>query len=772
MTDVTALVQEGLAHHQGGRLQEAAALYRRALDSAPGDAEANHLMGLLEHQAGRRDTAVRHLAGAVAAEPQNPTYHSNLGVVLQSLGRLEEAGASYMRAIALDPGIAAVHNNHGVVLHGLGRFDDALAAYRRALAIDPRYAEAHANIGLTLQALGRREEAVAAYRQAISLRPLYAKALGHLGNALRELGQPESAVDSCRAAVAIQPRDAGLHNNLGLALRDTKRPEEALDSFQRAITLKPDYAEARYNLGRLLSDIGREEEALASLRGALEIKETAATCYALGATLEEIGRLDEAAGAFRRAVELNPRDGRARSKYWRMRNHGCDWQDYEKRREEVSELVRSFGSEPGTPSIPPFVALGMLDDPELHRIAATNHSRGLLALAETADDLRRTTNNASKDGRIRIAYLSADFHEHATAYLAAGLFELHDRARFEIHAISFGPPDDSPMRKRLEASFASFREMQDAPPRAIAQAVADLGIDIAIDLKGYTQGAKTAVFAYRPAPIQVQYLGYPGTMGADFIDYVIADATVIPEAEQRHYAERIAYLPHSYQVNDRRRPLPKAIPARRDCGLPEHGFVFANFNANYKITPEVFSAWMRLLQQVEGSALWLFEGNAWARQNLCAEAAARGVDPGRLVFAGRLPLEQHLARIGNADLFLDTLPYNAHTTASDALWVGLPMVTATGRSFASRVGASLLNAVGLPELVAPSLGAYETLALQLARDPERLAALRLRLVEGRNSIPLFDTASFTRHLEAAYTRMWQLHLEGKAPETFRVAAGN
>jgi protein O-GlcNAc transferase len=766
MADAATLVERGLELHQRGRLQEAAALYREALTRLPRHAEASHLLGLVEHQSGRRESAVRHLADAVEIEPDNAAYHSNLGVVLQAMGRLDEASGCYRRAIALDPEIAAVHNNLGVVLQGMGENEQAVTQCRLALALEPDYAEAHANLGLALRALGQFEQSAAAFRRAIELKPRYAKAHGGLGDALKGLGQTEAAIGSYRAAIALQPLDAGLHNNLGIALKDLDRHDEALESYRKAIASKPEYAEAHANLGNLLSEIGSFEEAVASYRRSLSIKpDNAPIHFALGAALMPLDRVDEAATALRAAYDIDPGHGTALSEYWRARGHGCDWRDIEALRREARLYVEKYGPAPGREPAAPFPLLAMFDDPALHLRAAGNLAARLVSRVTTG-----TLRTAPPGGKIRLAYVSSDFHDHATAYLIAELFEQHDRDRFEIHGISFGSPDDSPMRQRLERAFHAFHDLHRSSAGDIARAIADLGIDIVVDLKGYTQGAKTGIFAHRPAPIQVQYLGYPGTMGADFIDYVIADPVVIPEAEQVHYAERIAYLPHSYQVNDRQRPLPAEKPARRDCGLPESGFVFAAFNANYKITPEIFAVWMRLLRSIEGSVLWLLQTNAWAAQNLRREAAASGIDPERLVFAGRQPLNQHLARIANADLFLDTLPYNAHTTASDALWVGLPVVTMAGRSFAARVAASLLGAVGLPELVTTSLEAYEALALALATDPPRLAEMGQKLVRNRLAAPLFDTPAFTRHLEAAYVRMWQRHLEGKAPETFRIEA--
>jgi predicted O-linked N-acetylglucosamine transferase (SPINDLY family) len=363
-----------------------------------------------------------------------------------------------------------------------------------------------------------------------------------------------------------------------------------------------------------------------------------------------------------------------------------------------------------------------------------------------------------------VAYLSADFHDHATAYLMAEFFERHDSTRFETIAISFGPDRQDGMRQRLRQAFGQFIDVRGHSDAEVAQLLRSLEVDIAVDLKGYTQDCRTGILARRCAPVQVNYLGFPGTMGAPYIDYIVGDATVTPPGCERFYTEHIVRLPHSYQVNDRQRAIAAQTPTRQQQGLPDEGFVFACFNNNYKITPEVFGIWMRLLAQVQGSVLWLLADNDAAPAHLRSEAAARGIDSRRLVFAPRAPLPEHLARHRLADLFLDTLPYNAHTTASDALWAGLPVLTCLGASFAGRVAASLLRAAGLPELVATSLADYEALAFALATTPGRLAALRARLERSRLECPLFDTAAFVRSMERAYEEMVR---RARAGETHR-----
>jgi predicted O-linked N-acetylglucosamine transferase (SPINDLY family) len=370
--------------------------------------------------------------------------------------------------------------------------------------------------------------------------------------------------------------------------------------------------------------------------------------------------------------------------------------------------------------------------------------------------------------RLRIAYLSSDFCSHALSFLMAELFEIQDRARFEVLGISFGPDDQSDTRARLVRAFDQFHDVRSESDLDVAKLLNDLHVDIAIDLNGHTRGARSGILAHRAAPIQVSYLGYPGTMGADFIDYVIADKTVLPFDRQPFYTEKIVHLPDCYQVNDSKRQIAARTPTRHEAGLPDEGFVFLCINNNYKITRPVFDVWMRLLGAVEGSVLWLLQDNADAKENLRKGAAARGIDPARLVFAGRLEPAEYLARYRLADLFVDTLPYNAHTTASDALWAGLPLLTCRGASFAGRVATSLLHAAGLPELATSDLGEYEALALRLATDATLLRGLRHRLAQNRATCPLFDTDRFRRHIESAYTTMWELQQRGESPRSFSV----
>lgn len=641
-------------------------------------------------------------------------------------GRLPPAEAALRRVIALQP-------NHPDGLHLLaliaasaGRHAEAADLLRKLIAVAPNFAEAHYNLGRVHRSLGQIEEAVACYRRATSLKPDFADAHCNLGNALRDVRRLDDAVASCRRAIALRPDFVEALGNLGNALRDLGRFEEAAASYRRVVAIKPDLAEAHFNLGMTLRDIGQVDEAMSCLGRALALKP------------DYLEALDELVF---------------------LRRKACDWAGLDSDAARMMELA-----ERGRGVVRPFHVLCTTASPELHLVTARRWAR-----ARVVDGGRPFAHaRPDADRRIRVGYLSADFHAHATAYLMAELFERHDRQRFETFGYSCGRDDGSAMRRRLQAGFHHFIDLQSVSDGDAAKRIHGDGIDILVDLKGYTQNARPGILARRPAPIQVNWLGYPGTVGADFDDYILVDPFVVPPDRQPFFAEKLVHLPHCYQPNDSKRSIAERLPTRADCGLPDDAFVFCCFNHDYKITPRFFAIWMRLLTAVPGSVLWLL-GDDWAmRRNLAREAAARGVDPARLVFALRLPLADHLARHRLADLFLDTLPYNAHTTASDALWAGLPVLTVVGECFPGRVAGSLLHAVGLPELVTQSEEDYEALAVKLATDTAFLGHLRQRLAANRRTAPLFDCAGFARALENAFEIMWQRWRSGAPPAAFPV----
>lgn len=599
------------------------------------------------------------------------------------------------------------------------------------------------------------------YGAVLRASPRHAQALYLLGFVHFQRGQFDDAERLIGQSLQVNPQSPDAWYNRGCALQRLQRNADAASCFERAVALKPDYDEAWTNRGVALLAQRRHADAIDSFNRALALKPLDREALSnRGTTLFELKRYDEASADYDALLQATPDFPYALGNAALARAYCCDWRRLKQDRAQIHAALQS-----GRAVVSPHASTLIVDDPMDQLRAAQTW------VAERCPEMPPLWRGERyhHDG-IRVAYLSADYHSHATAYLAAGLFEAHDKSRFQTTAISFGPDDSSEMRERLKRAFGRFIDVRDKSDQAVATLLKQMEIDIAVDLKGFTQDARPGILAHRPAPVQVNYLGHPGTMGARYIDYLIADRRIVPEGHERYYAEKIVCLPDSYQANDPKRRIAERTPARADEGLPEASFVFCSFNGSFKITPEVFDIWMRLLKVVDGSVLWLLDDNAAAVRNLKREAEARGVPAQRLVFAPRRPLDEHLARHRLAGLFLDTLPCNAHTTASDALWAGLPVLTCTGNTFAGRVAASLLFAMGLPELIANSLSSYESMAMNLARDPTALAQLSAKLVDQRNTAPLFDTERFARHLESAYVTMWERAQRGLPAEAFSAAA--
>jgi len=675
-------------------------------------------------------------------------------VALQRGGRHAEAEAAADALIAAGgSGFVLFHlKGHLAAIRGDNpTADQWLAKALDQDATDPEALRLH---GMVLRRLGRADAALARYGQVLALAPDHAEAHLNLANLLNDLQRWTQAAAAAERAFTLQPTLAGAANARGVALLGLGRAGEAEASFEAAIRQDPQYGDALVNLGNAVFASGRIPEALEIYVRATEaVPHLVAAWNGRGNALAAQQRWAEAGVAYDRAVEIQPGYSGLLGQRLYARMKLCDWRGYAATRQAVLEGVRA-----GRLATTPFALLGISERAQDEKACAETYVRGFLGGSAPMP----TPQPAE---RIRIGYFSADFHNHATAHLMAEVFELHDRSAFEVTAFSFGRQGaDDEMRRRLVPAFERFFDVAGKDNQTVADLARGMGIDIAIDLKGFTQEARSGIFLRRAAPVQVNYLGYPGTMGAPFMDYLIADPVVIPPEARGAYAEKIAYLPHTYQPNDRRRELPLATTRRADHGLPDGAFVFGCFNNNYKITPDVFAVWMWILQQAHGAVLWLFHETPAAAENLRAAALSHGVDPGRLVFAEPAPKAAHLERLRHMDLFLDTAPYNAHTTASDALWMGTPMVTMLGDTFAGRVGASLLTAAGAPDLVTRSWDEYEALALALARDPDRLKALRQRLADDRLTKPLFDAPRFTRDLEAAYRAMHARRLAGLAPD--------
>jgi len=614
--------------------------------------------------------------------------------------------------------------------HGLKNFQTAIEIYNLILAQVPGYAEVYNARGIALQELKRFDEALASCDKAIALKPDYAYAYNDRGNILRALERHDEELAAYEKAIAFKPDYIEAHFNRVGTLQKMKRFDEALAGCDRIIALKSDYAEAHHARGNVLRSLERFEESMASYKKALALKPDVP--YLIGDLLY-------------------------------MQMHLCSWQgmsatfDLMVKGLEADKIV----SNPFLWVTSPASIVQQKKCTELY--VASKYPPAATSLW-----------NGEKytHDKIRIGYFSADLHNHATSYLMAQFFELHDHSKFEITAFSFGPPSTHAMRDRLENAFDHFIDVSAKSNREIAQLAREMEIDIAVDLKGFTQDSRPGIFAWRPAPIQVNYLGYPGTMGASYIDYLIADPVLIPEEHKQYYTEKIAYLPDSYQVNDSSKKISDKVFTRRDFKLPEEAFVFCSFNNNYKITPDLFDIWMRLLHRVPSSVLWLFVANRLPISNLQEEAKSRGIESHRLIFTDQVELAEHLARHRLADLFLDTFYCNAHTTASDALWAGLPLVTCLGQTFVSRVAGSLLTAVGLPELITHSHAEYEALAFELATHPDKLVAIRQKLAQNRTTTSLFNTPLFTKHIEAAYIKMWERTQTGLPPDHIYVDAAS
>ncbi len=753
------IFQQAILFHDHGRLREAEQLYQKLLLSDDRHFGSLCRLGVLRLQQSRFEDAERLFRRAVKVDKRSADAHQYLGFALTGLQRLQDAVRSYEKAIALRPDFAEAYNNLGYALQVLGRLDEAMARYEKAIAIRSDYHEAHNNLGNALHLLDRSEEAIACYEKALDIKPDYAEAHWNLGTALRAVGRIETAILHYEKAIAIRPNYHEAYNSLGNTLRSLGRREEAIAQYLKAITIKPDYVEARINHGDALVALGRHEAAMAVYESASALRpndlDIVTKC---GDLLFQLRRDGEAFARFDAALSIDSDHDGAFDGLARAALATCEW----KRTESIVQQVQARVAKGRF--FDPFNFLAYSSDASLQIACAKRFVRERVPVRLQP----LWTGGAWRNEKIKIAYVATGFNKHPTAYLTAELIEIHDRSRFEVFGVSLGLDDQSEIRARLMHAFDKFYDVQRDSDRDVAALLNDLKIDIAIDRSGYIANARPGIFAARPAPIQVNYLGYPGTLGAGFYDYILADATVLPLDQQPCYSEKIVHLPDCYQVNDSNRPVAARTPTREEVGLPAHGFIFCCFNNCYKITPAIFDIWMRLLHQINGSVLWLLCDRTTAEANLRREAAARGIDQSRLVFAPRVPQADHLARHRLADLFLDTLPYNAHTTASDALWVGLPVVTCCGQSFAGRVAASLLRAIGMPDLITDDLEAYERLALRIASEASMLNELRERLGRHRLSHPLFNTDRYRRHIEAAYTRMWDHWQRGESPASFSV----
>lgn len=760
---------------KAGKISEAFTACEHRAKLHPNDPGPLKLLGSMHYIRNNLDAAIHHLKRALYLTPEDAELLFNLSICLQekgdwveaekfsteytnrhpddvngwvnrsevelNLNKLEKCLMSCDRAISLKADCAEALNSRGNALVRLGRLSEALGNYQQVLRFRSDFVPALLNAGNVFCQLGQYEKALISYKDATTRRPEFAEAWSGQGNALNKIGLHNEALDCHERAVTLEPKLAAAWSNRGVALNDLRLHEEAFNSHERAINIKPNFPEAWVNRGNTLNDMRRFEEALASYEKAIELQPDFPEAWSnRGNTLNSLGRHDEALLSYEKALAINPKSIRALGDLVHTQMKVCYWLNLDERfqRLEKETLISDC-------NIPPLVFLSLFDNPKLQKKCAEifvqnipHHEYGLRPLVA-----------CGRREKIRLGYFSMDFGEHPVSFLITDLIERHDRKKFEVHGFSFSKSTNSPTHKKLKNSFDQFHQVSHLSELEIANLSRHHEIDIAVDLGGHTLDSRPLIFLYRAAPIQINYLGYPGTWGHSCMDYLIGDKITIPEESKKYFSEKIIFMPNQFQVNPIARPSSKTSVKRNDLELPENSFIFCCFNNNWKITPKTFAIWMRILQKVPGSVLWLYADNSFVPKNLRDEAEKLGIEKERLVFASRVSRENYIAQYSHADLFLDTLPYNAGTTASDALWAGIPVLTLAGSSFAGRMASSLLTAIGLPELIVNSSQEYEELAIKIATDPCRLSELKGRLAAARSSTALFDTPRFVRDLESA-----------------------
>ena len=813
---------------QNGKADDAVRLFRQVLKSQPKHVGTLNLLCLLLTRLERFEEAESYAKRALKEDASSDATFYNYGIILKALKRHAEALDRFSQALKINPQIAETWNNRGTVFNDLKRYPEAIADFDRAIAINPSYADAFLNKGNALADLKNYTESLAAYGKALALKQQLPDAWLGRGKALAGLEQFDEALTAYDKALSLAPDLVGAWLERGNLLARRGESEGAFAAYDRALRSKPELAEAWNGRGNLLASLERRDDAAAAYDHALELKpdlaeawvgrgnvhaadkeyEQALEAYASALAIKpdrvdawlgrgrvstalkqydkallaydnalalnpdstqalvgcgdictSLMRYDDAHSAYDRALKIRPDLGEFGGRRLLAKLHLCEWSHLD---DEVSHFLAAIRN--GEPTGSPLLLLAL----------PSSHADQLQAAKSYIGQLPSFpalwSGEVYKHDRVRVAYLSSDFRDHPVAYLTAGLFEEHDKTQFEITAISYASENSSSETvRRIRDAFERFIDVSLETDEHIAELIRRLEIDIAVDLNGITGNSRPNILSRRPAPVQVNYLGYAGSMGAEYIDYIIADSVVVPRDQFGFFSEEVVWLPDSYLVNDSRRRAADKTPTRSECALPENAFVFCCFNNAFKIAPDVFKIWMRLLDATPNSVLWLSEVGATASANLRREAESNGVSPDRLVFAERMPsVADHLARLRQADLFLDTSPYNAHTTAADALWVGVPVLTCPGATFASRVAGSLNRAIGLSELIVPSLEEYERLALALAHDPARISALKAKLARHRGAYPLFDTKRFASNIEAAYRTMWERYRRGEPPESFAV----
>jgi len=704
---------------------------------------------------GSYDEALKKIHNINESYPNVPIIFNVAGACYKALGNLESSAEMFTNAVKIQPDYFEAYKNLGITLENLNRNKASIDNLLIAISINPDYFDANYHLANVYQKLSQHENAVEFYEKAISINPNVAEAHFNLGNTLKELGDFDRAIQAYNQAIKIKPNLAEAHNNLGVIYKDLANIALAASSYESAIKIKPDFIEAHNNLGILYKESSQFLKAKDSFLKVIKLKPDYAEAHNnLGLFFMNLGQFNNAQKCYEKAFSLEPNTAYLFGALLNTKMHLCIWDDFDSNILKLSKIIKKKQK-----AIRPFALKALIDDESIQKRAAEifvdDHFQ--------SNFLEYESKIHQKHSKIRIGYFSADFKSHPVTTLTAQLYEMHDRNKFEVHAFSYTKDTKDKMSMRIKEGVDYFHDVLLMSNDDLVNLSRSLEIDIAVDLGGHTANSRTKVFAMSLAPIQLSYIGYLGTMGAPYYDYLIADLVTIPNENQQYYSEKIAYLP-TYQVNDSTESQPEIFLAREDIGLPETGFVFCCFNNVYKITPTTFDSWMRILNNVEDSVLLLNIDLELARENLIQEAILRGVDPSRLIFAKRFERDQYLARYRLVDLFLDTLPYNAATTASDALRMGLPVLTCRGNSFASRMAASILSAINLPELITATPKEYESVAIELATNSDKFKIIKSKLHENLKTAPLFDTVKFTASLESVYEVMYQRYHNGLEPD--------
>jgi len=711
MKDLHNLINEALQLHEKGKIQDAIRLYLKILKNKKNDSQLLYLLGTAYIQIGNTNLGIEQLKKSIFLKPENLFAHSNLGNAFKDLKRYEDAIASYNKAIEIDINYAEIHNNKGNALKSLERYNEAIESYDKAIKIKSDYAFAYNNKGNALKNLERYDEAIESYDKAIKINPNYIEAHHNKGNILKDLKRFDESISSYDKAIEINPDYYFSFNNRGIIFQHLNHFEKALASYDKAIEINPNYPETYNNKGNILKELKRYDEAL--------------TCY-------------------EKAIKLKSDFDYMLGKVLNLNMFLCNWIEFDSLIKEINNTIVKKSK-----VIEPFTFLGLIDNPVFLKLSSEKYIKNNFKKDLEIQSLAKYTNHKKP----RIGYFSADFHNHATLHLMMDIFKNHNKSNFDFYGFSFGPQNNDIWNSQVKNYFLKFEDVSNISDKEAAYLSRKLEIDIAIDLKGLTSNSRSGIFSYRAAPIQINYLGYPGTTGADYMDYIIADEVIIPKESSNNYTEKILYLPDCYQPNIKKREISKKSFKRSDFGLPENSFIYCCFNSNYKITPHIFNIWMNILKAVPNSVLWIYKTNETASKNLIKESKAKGVDPNRIIFASYLPNDEHLKRISFADLFLDTFPCNAHTTASDSVRMCVPIVTLIGKSFASRIAASILSCLDMKELITRDEKEYQNLAIDLARHPKKINEIKDRLIDAISSSPLFDSSKFTKNLENIYLQL-------------------